>query len=219
MNNQNLKQDLELLDSVMKDIEKKLKKKDKRKEWQKEYDLKRKDKRKEYYLENKDKNKEHKKEYDKQYNLKNRDSIKEKNKEYRLENKEVLKEYNREYERNRKKIDPIFKLKKQIRTLICQSFKIRGFKKNSKTFSIIGCSFEEFREKFQSKFNQYMTWPHFMAGLIHIDHIIPLSTANTIEEVIQLNHYTNLQPLWATTEIARANGDLISIGNLEKSDN
>ena len=28
-----------------------------------------------------------------------------------------------------------------------------------------------------------------------IDHIIPVSSANTEEDVIRLNHYTNLQPL------------------------
>ena len=28
-----------------------------------------------------------------------------------------------------------------------------------------------------------------------LDHIIPLSSAKSEEEVIQLNHYTNLQPL------------------------
>jgi hypothetical protein len=27
-----------------------------------------------------------------------------------------------------------------------------------------------------------------------IDHIIPLATAKTIEDVIKLNHYTNLRP-------------------------
>lgn len=30
-----------------------------------------------------------------------------------------------------------------------------------------------------------------------IDHIIPLSTAKTEEDVIKLNHYTNLKPLYS----------------------
>ena len=30
-----------------------------------------------------------------------------------------------------------------------------------------------------------------------IDHIIPLATATTEEDIIRLNHYTNLQPLEA----------------------
>lgn len=28
-----------------------------------------------------------------------------------------------------------------------------------------------------------------------IDHIVPISSAKTIEEVMNLNHYTNMQPL------------------------
>lgn len=34
-------------------------------------------------------------------------------------------------------------------------------------------------------------------GEWHLDHIIPISSAKTEEEVIKLNHYTNFQPLWA----------------------
>jgi hypothetical protein len=32
----------------------------------------------------------------------------------------------------------------------------------------------------------------------HIDHITPLSLATTEEELYKLNHYINLQPLWAS---------------------
>lgn len=52
-----------------------------------------------------------------------------------------------------------------------------------------------------SKFEPWMTWGN--RGLYNgelnygwdIDHIIPVSSAETEEGVIKLNHYTNLQPL------------------------
>jgi len=49
---------------------------------------------------------------------------------------------------------------------------------------------------------------------------IPLSSAKTEEETLKLNHYSNLQPLWATTKIAMSYGEPETyIGNIEKSDN
>ena len=38
---------------------------------------------------------------------------------------------------------------------------------------------------------------------VHIDHIIPLATAKTEEEVIKLNHYTNLQLLKAKDNLKK----------------
>jgi hypothetical protein len=40
-------------------------------------------------------------------------------------------------------------------------------------------------------------------GKWHLDHIIPLATAKTVEEIIKLNHYTNFQPLWAEENLSK----------------
>ena len=45
------------------------------------------------------------------------------------------------------------------------------------------------------QFTEGMTWDNY--GEWQIDHIVPLSSGETLEELIALNHYTNLQPLWA----------------------
>ena len=53
----------------------------------------------------------------------------------------------------------------------------------------------------ESKFEHWMNWENrgkytgeFNIGW-DIDHITPLSTAKTEEDILRLNHYTNLQPL------------------------
>ena len=167
------------------------------------------------------------KEKEKKRRIKNKEKLKIQQAEYYIENKERINKRNSEFKkRNRKSINEAKKIKYRNDILyrireLCRAnirrVKKFGFKKNSKTEKLIGCPYEEFQIYFQSKFNQYMTWPHFMAGLIHIDHIIPLSSATSQEEIEKLCNYTNLQPLWATTKIAREHGDMFSIGNLEKS--
>jgi hypothetical protein len=41
-------------------------------------------------------------------------------------------------------------------------------------------------------------------GDIHIDHRLPLSAANTEEEILVLNHHRNLQPMWAADNMAKS---------------
>ena len=88
-----------------------------------------------------------------------------------------------------------------IRTLIQVSFKNSGYSKKTKTQEILGCSFEEFELHLESQFEDWMTWDNkaLYNGELNygwdIDHKIPLASAETEEDIIRLNHYTNLQPL------------------------
>ena len=46
-----------------------------------------------------------------------------------------------------------------------------------------------------------MTWDNY--GEWHVDHIIPLSSAENEIELIELCHYRNLQPLWAKENLMK----------------
>jgi hypothetical protein len=177
-----------------------------------------KERKKQYYKENKDKiilksieyvkkNKEKTQNYMKQYHKKNyeknKKNILNRVKLYKKNNKEKVNETNRKYAANRKKNDNIFKFSHNVRSLVKGSFK-RGknqFQKNAKTETILGCKIEEFRVYIQSKFTNGMTLENH--GKWHLDHIIPLASANTEEDIIKLNHYTNFQPLWAFDNLSK----------------
>lgn len=196
----------------------------------KEYNLKNKDRKieylKTYYEKNKEKLKEYRNNYNKIYNKQNAENFK----KYYEKNYEKLKEYNNiYYEKNKEKIKKIsnlyrknnkielykklkykkennflFKLKCNIRTLITGSFK-RGtnqFSKKAKTEIILGCTIEEFIKYIESKFTDGMCFENH--GKWHLDHIIPLASANTEEDIIKLNHYTNFQPLWAFDNLSKS---------------
>lgn len=143
------------------------------------------------------KNKEKDNTRSKAYREKNKLKIAEKQKIYRQRDKEKRKEYFK----NRASSDILFKLTVNLRSMVSKQFKRNGYKKGTKTEGIIGCSFEEFKTYLESKFEAWMNWDN--RGLYNgepnygwdIDHIIPLSTAKTEDDVIRLNHYTNLQPL------------------------
>jgi hypothetical protein len=141
----------------------------------------------------------------KKYTTENSDKRKLYDKQYYLKNKEKINERKTNYCRLKRKQDCFYKFKKNLRRLIQSSFKRGGnnFSKKTKTELIIGCSAIEFKEYISSMFLKGMTIENH--GEWHLDHIIPLSTAKTEEDVIRLNHYTNFQPLWAKDNLSKGN--------------
>lgn len=48
-----------------------------------------------------------------------------------------------------------------------------------------------------------MSWDNY--GRWHLDHIKPISLAKDEDEVYNLNHYTNFQPLWMLDNLKKSN--------------
>ena len=144
-----------------------------------------------------DRNKEKILLYKKQYREENKDKISQYNQEYksRPENQERRREYDREYIKERRK-DSLFRLKSNIRTSTSRAFSRFGYSKDSKTKQLLGADYLFVKKYLESQFKKGMTWENY--GQWHIDHIKPLSCAKTKQELFDLSHYTNLQPLWSS---------------------
>ena len=163
--------------------------------------------------------KECRKEYRRKYRERNKDIISEKYKNYidrvkenggplnnrvassEEEKRKKRNEYQKKYVKNRKENDPVFKLQLSIRKLIYLTFK--GHVKKSRTEEIIGIDFKSFKDFIEKKFQEGMNWENY--GKWHLDHIIPISSANSEQQIYELNHYTNFQPLWAEDNLKKSN--------------
>ena len=150
----------------------------------------------EYYQNNKDNYRK----YNKTRREKNPELVKEYQRKYRLKNKDERNKRRREgryaYEQARKLKDPIYNLKCSIGKLISVSLRSRNYTKKSRTYEILGCTYEEFKVHIEQQFTDGMTWDNKGKYGWHIDHIKPLCLATNEEELLALNHYSNLQPLW-----------------------
>ena len=142
-------------------------------------------------------------EYYSKYYVDHKEEIKEYNKNYYETNKEILINKMSQYTSNRKKTDILFKLFHVVRNRVYKIIKVKNINKQNKTFDIVGCSPNQLKEHLEKKFNGGMTWDNY--GKWHIDHIIPLSSANNKDEVYKLCHHTNLQPLWAEDNLKKSN--------------
>jgi hypothetical protein len=154
-------------------------------------------------------------EYKKQWAIDNPEKVFQKQKEYRESNSEKLSIKKSQYAKNnRQKInakasvyvkyrcdtDPLYKLTKNTRKMVSRY--MLG-EKSKRTQEIVGCSFEELKVYIENQFTEGMSWDNYGINGWHVDHIKPLAVANSQEEIILLNHYSNLQPLWALDNLKK----------------
>lgn len=91
--------------------------------------------------------------------------------------------------------DPVQAMRWNMRTYLANAMRTRGGRKDRRLEAALGCSMAEFMRHLECQFLPRMGW-HNRARW-HVDHIVPLSSAYTPEEVVARFHFTNLRPLWA----------------------
>ena len=132
------------------------------------------------------------------YKNKDKNKLREYNKKYYQKNKESQRRKANEWKKNKKKIDGFYRMKINL------SARIRDFLKNGKsknTMEIVGLNKHDFRKYIENLFSEGMSWDNY--GKWHLDHKKPIYLAKNEEDLYKLNHYTNLQPLWAEDNIKK----------------
>ena len=113
--------------------------------------------------------------------------------------------YMNNYEQQRRLKDPMFALTRDLRRLTVLALSSQGWRKQCKTSKMIGCSVAKLRAHIENQFTEGMNWNNRGQGqdCWNIDHILPLAAGKAEGEIIALGHYTNLQPMWSTENIAK----------------
>lgn len=149
----------------------------------------------------------------KKYYQENKEAVKARNVEYRQNNPDKVKYLNDNYLERRKELnkvrrltDPMFKCKDNVRRRVNDYISKKGSSKSTKTEEILGCKWDYLFNYLCGTFeeNYGIGRQHIPWHDIHIDHIIPLKTADTEEDVYILNHYTNLQLLFSEDNLRKS---------------
>lgn len=161
--------------------------------------------------------KEHYNELSKKYYKEHAEEIKARKKKYREENadkikayrekvKEKTKTYLKDYTREKARSNPSYRLRRNLAVRLYAALKSKTNKKD-RTMELIGCSLEDLMKHLESQFKEGMTWENYGRFGWHVDHIIPCSSFDLLNEEEQKKcfHYTNLQPLWQIENLRKSN--------------
>ena len=133
-----------------------------------------------------------------------------------LDNKQSL-PLKKRWAKDNYKNNPNFKLSQLLRIRLIDALKEKA-NKIEPTLSLLGCNIDECRHHLESQFKPEMNWSNH-GEIWEIDHIKPCSSFDLtdIEQQKQCFHYTNLQPLFKTSELAKSLGYIDEVGNRNKT--
>jgi len=135
----------------------------------------------------------------------NKEAAQNQQKKYREENKEKV----RKYQRDRRKTDPLYKLKGNLRSRFYDAIMAKNAYENKKhgTFTYICCTIAFVLQYIESQFTDGMSWDNYGRGddKWHVDHRRPCESFdfNIKEEIFMCWHWTNLQPMWQPENLSK----------------
>lgn len=110
---------------------------------------------------------------------------------------------NRANQRSRRRTDPLKAMQARLSRLHRHALRQVGAIKTSPTFDALGYTAGEFVAHIERQFVRGMGWHNMSAW--QIDHVLPISDARTVEDVVALNQLSNLRPMWAPDNNAKKN--------------
>lgn len=129
---------------------------------------------------------------------------KEERKVYEDANREMIKDRDNAYYKNKMETDPIYKIKRNLRSRVAKALKGIGSKSDT-TMNLIGCTVEELKAHIESQFVEGMSWSNYGHDIWHIDHIKPCASFDLTdpEEQKACFNWENMQPLWAIDNLSK----------------
>ena len=172
----------------------------------------------EYYLNNKERINKYSRENNKKYYPKNKENALKYQRKYYKKNKKKQIKKGIERKKKRYKNDIQYRLKMVLSVRFNYLLRRKKVYKKCRVYELLGCDLEFFKNHISSKFLPEMNFDNY-AKIWEIDHIKPCSSFNLedIEQQKQCFHYTNTQPLFITTKIAKSFGYTDQIGNRNKN--
>lgn len=137
-----------------------------------------------------------------EYHAANREKLNARSKALYEKDKQARFDSNGRNRKERVKTDHVFALKIRVAASIGNHLRKGGYTKKSRSHEVLGCDWGAFKLHIELQFSRGMTWEN--RSLWHLDHIVPMATAETEGDVIALNHFTNLRPMWAADNIRKS---------------